>query len=141
MRPKRGGNAYRRARPRAGNGLAEPDDGRFIAFEFHPGGLDQAQSQSQQHNAHNQGKISLPAPAPQSLPGAAAKLAQAIQIAERLRKSVSELKFNTSSGQVRVTVSVGVAVLEKDDNLETLIKKADKALYRAKEVGRNNVGD
>lgn len=69
------------------------------------------------------------------------ELAQAIQIAERLRKSVSELKFNTSSGQVRVTVSVGVAVLEKDDNLETLIKKADKALYRAKEVGRNNVGD
>lgn len=68
------------------------------------------------------------------------ELPQAMQIAERLRRSISELTFNTQTGQVKVTISVGVAALDKEDTLETLIKKTDQALYRAKEEGRNHVG-
>lgn len=67
-------------------------------------------------------------------------LPQAMQIAERLRKSVSELAFNTPTTQVKITISVGVAVLGKEDTLEILIKNTDLALYRAKEEGRNQVG-
>ncbi len=67
-------------------------------------------------------------------------LDQAKLIAERLRRSVSELAFNTSTTQVKVTISVGVAVLGSEDTLEMLIKNTDLALYRAKENGRNKVG-
>ncbi|MBN1536656.1 MAG: diguanylate cyclase [Anaerolineales bacterium] len=68
-------------------------------------------------------------------------LPQAMAIAERLRKSVSEMTFNTPTTQVKITISVGVAVLGKEDTLETLIKNTDLALYRAKEKGRNVVGE
>lgn len=41
--------------------------------------------------------------------------------------------------KLKVTVSVGVAELEKDDNKNMFIEKADKNLYIAKETGRNRV--
>ncbi len=67
-------------------------------------------------------------------------LPQAMHIAERLRKSISEMAFNTPDSQVKITISVGVAALGKEDTLEMLIKNTDLALYRAKEDGRNQVG-
>lgn len=67
-------------------------------------------------------------------------LPQAMQIAERLRRSISEMPYNTPTAQVKITISVGVAVLGEEDTLEMLIKNTDMALYRAKEDGRNQVG-
>jgi diguanylate cyclase (GGDEF)-like protein len=68
------------------------------------------------------------------------ELDQAMQIAERLRKTISEIVFTTATTQVKITISVGVAALGSEDTLEMLIKNTDLALYRAKEEGRNKVG-
>jgi diguanylate cyclase (GGDEF)-like protein len=39
----------------------------------------------------------------------------------------------------QVTLSVGIAVAQEGDTLETLIKRSDAALYEAKRLGRNRV--
>ncbi len=64
----------------------------------------------------------------------------ACQVAERLRKSIAQKPLDTKSGQVTVTVSLGVAGLD-DEHLapETLFDRADQALYVAKQSGRNRV--
>ncbi len=58
--------------------------------------------------------------------------------AEEIRKLISNLTFNESP-DLSVSVSVGVASAEKGEKCEELIKRADKALYKAKEEGRNQV--
>ncbi|MBO1518607.1 sensor domain-containing diguanylate cyclase [Oceanisphaera pacifica] len=66
---------------------------------------------------------------------------QVALVAERLRQKVAELQINLPSGETAsITISIGVAMLTPDDKLlEHLIKKADLALYQAKEQGRNRV--
>ncbi len=66
---------------------------------------------------------------------------QAQGVAERVRMSVAERSFETGAGSsLTVTVSVGVALNEHDsDTPETILKRADVALYRAKREGRNRV--
>jgi len=67
-------------------------------------------------------------------------LQTAVQVAERLRISVAETPMNLSDQEIGVTVSIGVA--QQDENtlqLETLIARADQAMYIAKHKGRNRV--
>ncbi len=66
---------------------------------------------------------------------------QAEAIAERVRQSISERNFDIGAErQLAVTVSAGVTLNEaRSDTPETLIKRADVALYRAKREGRNRV--
>lgn len=66
---------------------------------------------------------------------------QAQGVAERVRMSVAERSFEGSGGkELTVTVSVGVALNEGDDDTpDTILKRADIALYRAKREGRNRV--
>jgi diguanylate cyclase (GGDEF)-like protein len=73
------------------------------------------------------------------LPGAAQ--AQALAAAERLRTAVERSDFAAADPRavLKVTVSIGVAVLAPEENVERLIERADTALYRAKAAGRNNV--
>jgi two-component system cell cycle response regulator len=62
--------------------------------------------------------------------------------AERIRRAVegAPVVLPGSQGEVRVTVSVGVAIATAEDqDAETIIKRADLALYSAKESGRNRV--
>lgn len=60
--------------------------------------------------------------------------------AERVRAAVADAPVGTRSGPVEVTVSVGGALLRPDDaDLTGLLARADRALYRAKEGGRNRV--
>ena len=61
------------------------------------------------------------------------------EMAERLRSSIAEAHVMGPSGPVRVTVSVGVAQLAPGDDLERLLARADRALYRGKDAGRNRV--
>ena len=66
-------------------------------------------------------------------------------VAERLRYAVENSKIDIKSEKtsrmenISVTISVGVAQLKADDMPEDLYMKADKALYDAKESGRNRV--
>ncbi|WEK06190.1 MAG: PleD family two-component system response regulator [Candidatus Devosia phytovorans] len=66
---------------------------------------------------------------------------QAEMVAERVRQSISEREFEVSAGRpLAVTVSAGVTLNETtSDTPESLIKRADVALYRAKREGRNRV--
>lgn len=74
------------------------------------------------------------------------KLEEAKMVAERLRKAVENKKIdiskiNTESPQknISVTISLGVAEYNNGDSEDTLLQNADKALYKAKESGRNRV--
>jgi two-component system, cell cycle response regulator len=64
----------------------------------------------------------------------------AVAFAERLRLYVSSVSIDTSEGMIPVTVSFGVAASSKGmRDAESIVKAADKSLYRAKENGRNRV--
>lgn len=56
---------------------------------------------------------------------------------ERLRHTIAQTPIQTRSGPVSVTLSIGVAAADEPTSLDTLLERADKALYRAKETGRN----
>jgi len=71
-----------------------------------------------------------------------AKLNDAINVANKLRTSIESRKLHkrsTNEDLGRITVSVGVAMLNNDDDCESLIGRADRAMYVAKENGRNQV--
>ena len=68
-------------------------------------------------------------------------LAGASALAERLRKAVADLKIQLPGGQtVGVTASFGVSVLQPEDpTYEAVLRRADQALYRSKQAGRNRI--
>lgn len=64
----------------------------------------------------------------------------AIIVAERLRKHIEEHEFNFDNKVIKITISCGVSeVKESIPDVDTLIKNADEALYKAKANGRNQV--
>jgi len=66
---------------------------------------------------------------------------EAVQIAEKIRKSVEAKKFNYVNQITCFTVSIGVAATREDGLLSTraIIRAADLALYEAKRAGKNQV--
>ncbi len=60
----------------------------------------------------------------------------AAHLAERLRQAIAVEPF---SGGLEVTASMGATMRHADDSSHTLLHRADMALYRAKENGRNRV--
>lgn len=69
-------------------------------------------------------------------------LTGALRVAERLRAAIEVSPVPLQAHSVRVTISIGCAALNSisgNDRLETLIQRADRALYRAKAGGRNQV--
>lgn len=64
----------------------------------------------------------------------------AFTVAENLRKSIEKLRLkHTKTGQLigKVTISIGVACFRSEESAEALIQRCDKALYRAKSLGRD----
>ncbi|MBI4373010.1 MAG: sensor domain-containing diguanylate cyclase [Candidatus Omnitrophica bacterium] len=75
---------------------------------------------------------------------------QALELAERVRSAVAKKHFSSYDEETQVTVSIGVSSFPEDlevkkikdfseEFVTSLIQKADQALYRAKEEGRNRV--
>ncbi len=63
-----------------------------------------------------------------------ASLEEAYKISERIRKAVEK----TSIDGIKITISIGLSCYKKGD-LDSLLKKADDALYKAKKMGKNRV--
>lgn len=60
-------------------------------------------------------------------------------IARRLLERVREAPVPTDGGEIKITISIGLASGRDTLDLESLINEADQALYRAKEAGRNQL--
>ena len=67
-------------------------------------------------------------------------LAGALDVAERICRSIEKLVIKFQDKNIRISTSVGVATINPEDKrYEDLISNADHALYEAKETGRNKV--
>lgn len=63
----------------------------------------------------------------------------AVRIAETLRERIEATPIVLDHATMHLTASFGVAELARDKSAEELLDRADKALYQAKETGRNKV--
>ena len=64
----------------------------------------------------------------------------ALELAEKIRHHIEITPFNKCEISINLTVSIGIAQLDKSDTtIETIVTRADKALYKAKESGRNRI--
>ena len=64
---------------------------------------------------------------------------EARQVCQRIRESLSRAPIQTSAGPVPVTVSIGLTPVGPFETIDTVIARADEALYQAKHRGRNRV--
>ncbi len=60
-------------------------------------------------------------------------------LAERIRTSVESHTIAYGMETIKITASLGVSTLRKNDTIESFIQRADKAMYIAKSKGRNQV--
>lgn len=60
-------------------------------------------------------------------------------IAERIRAQVEAMTIPTAAGPIRTTVSAGISYASGDETLQSLLIRADEALYEAKSEGRNRI--
>ena len=63
----------------------------------------------------------------------------AIEAAEKVRKAVAEVDVSNWLTGRNVTISIGVTVSRTSDDMSTVLRRADEALYEAKRSGRNCV--
>ncbi len=65
---------------------------------------------------------------------------EAFTKAEELRVKVEQMRFICSNSALNISISVGITQLQNRDlSLDDLINQADKAMYQAKEIGRNTI--
>ena len=64
---------------------------------------------------------------------------EALIVAEKLRKKIEESPFNFKKEPVQITVSFGISEIVEGESIDEVFNRADKALYKAKESGRNQV--
>jgi diguanylate cyclase (GGDEF)-like protein len=58
---------------------------------------------------------------------------------DRLRAIIADLDWSTFSHSMTVTISAGVVALQPNETPDSVLARADAALYRAKDMGRNRI--
>ncbi len=66
-------------------------------------------------------------------------LEEAVEIAERIRKSLEDDPLTYEGKEIKITASFGVKEVSPNEPIDKIIKEADEKLYKAKESGRNRV--
>jgi diguanylate cyclase len=64
---------------------------------------------------------------------------QAVRTLDRLRSIVSEMDWSEILGSMNLTMSAGIFSVRQEDSADDILTRADAALYRAKDAGRNRV--
>lgn len=65
---------------------------------------------------------------------------EALRVCERLRRGVQALAAQNVAGEaLGVSITLGVALLQRDESIEQALVRADRALYEGKQAGRNRV--
>lgn len=59
-----------------------------------------------------------------------------LHLAESIRNIIEEYEFDIVK---KLTISLGISVIQEDDTLDSIVNRSDKYLYKAKELGRNRV--
>lgn len=63
----------------------------------------------------------------------------ATHVSDQIRKKLETTNFSMKGTSFNVTASFGIALFDKKDTQETIIKRADENLYKAKQTGRNKI--
>lgn len=66
-------------------------------------------------------------------------LAAAVEVAELIRSRIQQLRVRAPDGIITLTASLGVSERRPGETIDELLKRADLALYAAKQTGRNRV--
>lgn len=66
-------------------------------------------------------------------------MAAALQHAERLRSVTRDVRLPGSASETALELSIGIAELQQSEMLDDWLRRADRALYRAKDEGRDRV--
>jgi len=61
----------------------------------------------------------------------------ALGVADKLRVNLEKASFRASGNLISITMSCGISQLLAGDSNESIFERADKALYKAKQNGRN----
>ena len=62
-----------------------------------------------------------------------------MSLMESLRAAIEACPFHFKGERVTITVSIGLSAFKTGERSEIVLKRADQALYRAKDAGRNRV--
>jgi two-component system cell cycle response regulator len=68
-----------------------------------------------------------------------ASLQQGYIIGERLRKELADKPIHCADKQIQATISMGIAQYRSGESRDSWIERADKAMYKAKRLGRNRI--
>ena len=64
---------------------------------------------------------------------------EAFFLAEKVRVLIANTETPVNGKPLSVTASVGVTVINGDDNVETIVERADKLMYKSKKTGKNRI--
>jgi len=68
-----------------------------------------------------------------------ATLPVSLKVAERIRHAVQSLPVQVNGHSLEITVSIGITTPETSDTILSIIGRADNAVYKAKQNGRNRI--
>lgn len=64
---------------------------------------------------------------------------EAMKLSERIREVVEKSPLTSDNGDVKMTISIGVSMLDKKVDVATFVNGADRNLYKSKQMGRNKI--